>query len=86
MQLMKLKIDKEFKELIPPLSDDEYSGLEQNILKNGCLDNTCHECGEEKPLFDFYSNNGKNADIKYCKKCAKGKNSKTCWNCCYGNL
>ena len=30
-----LKIDKEFKEYIPPLSEDEYKQLEENLLKNG---------------------------------------------------
>lgn len=32
-----MKIDKEFKELIPPLSKEEYSQLETNILEKGCL-------------------------------------------------
>ena len=31
-----LKIDSEFKSLIPPLSPDEYSGLEQDIIQRGC--------------------------------------------------
>ena len=31
-------IDKEFKELIPPLTPDEYSGLEASILEEGCRD------------------------------------------------
>lgn len=30
-----IKIDKEFKELIPPLSQEEYTQLEKNILKDG---------------------------------------------------
>lgn len=33
---MKLQINKEFKELIPPLSADEYKQLEENILTDGC--------------------------------------------------
>jgi len=33
-----MKIDKEFHKLIPPLSSEEYSGLEENIKKNGCLE------------------------------------------------
>jgi len=33
-----MTIDKEFKELIPPLSDEEYAQLEQNILKDGVRD------------------------------------------------
>jgi hypothetical protein len=32
------KIDKEFASLIPPLSADEYSQLEQNLLAEGCRD------------------------------------------------
>ena len=35
---MKIVIDKEFKSLIPPLTDDEYKGLEESILKEGCRD------------------------------------------------
>lgn len=35
---MSIQIDKEFKELIPPLSADEYSLLEENILKEGIRD------------------------------------------------
>lgn len=39
MQVNKeLKIDKEFKELIAPLSDDEFSQLKLNILSDGCRD------------------------------------------------
>ena len=33
-----LTIDKEFKELIPPLTEDEYNGLEQSLLNEGCRD------------------------------------------------
>lgn len=35
---MNLKINKEFKELIPPLSKDEYATLEKSILSDGCRD------------------------------------------------
>ena len=35
---MELKIDQQFKNLIPPLSDDEFSNLEQSILTEGCRD------------------------------------------------
>jgi len=35
---MKLQIDKEFQSLIPPLSVDELTQLEQNILIDGCRD------------------------------------------------
>jgi len=31
-----LRIDHEFKELIPPLSNDEYEGLRDSILEEGC--------------------------------------------------
>jgi hypothetical protein len=31
-------VDKEFAELIPPLSEDEYSQLEKNLLAEGCRD------------------------------------------------
>ena len=31
-------IDKEFAELIPPLSEEEYRGLEESILNEGCRD------------------------------------------------
>lgn len=33
-----LKIDDEFRTLIPPLTYEEFSALEDNILKNGCMD------------------------------------------------
>ena len=33
-----LKIDKEFQSLIPPLSDEEFSQLEENIKAEGCRD------------------------------------------------
>lgn len=35
---MKIKIDGEFKSLIPPLKADEYAQLEANILADGCRD------------------------------------------------
>lgn len=35
---MEIQIDQEFKNLIPPLSSEEYSQLEQNIIKDGCRD------------------------------------------------
>lgn len=31
-----ISIDKEFKNIIPPLTTEEYSGLEIDIIKNGC--------------------------------------------------
>lgn len=33
-----LKIDNEFKDLIPPLTPDEFEQLEKNILEEGCRD------------------------------------------------
>ena len=33
-----MKIDKEFSELIPPLTEEEYKGLEASILAEGCRD------------------------------------------------
>jgi hypothetical protein len=35
---MSLKIDSEFKNLIPPLTSEEYQGLEQSIIAEGCRD------------------------------------------------
>lgn len=35
---VKLKIDKEFKNLIRPLSPKEYDQLEANIIADGCRD------------------------------------------------
>ncbi len=36
--IYKLKIDTDFKQLIPPLSVDELQQLEQNIIQDGCLE------------------------------------------------
>lgn len=33
-----LKIDNDFKQLIPPLTKEEYEQLEQNIIEEGCRD------------------------------------------------
>ena len=35
---MKLTINPEFQSLIPPLTDEEYSGLEQSVIEDGCRD------------------------------------------------
>lgn len=35
---MSIVIDKEFKSLIPPLTDEEYAGLEESIVNDGCRD------------------------------------------------
>ena len=31
-------VDQEFQSLIPPLTDEERAGLEENLLRDGCLD------------------------------------------------
>lgn len=36
--MQELKIDKEFQALIPALTDKEYRGLEDSIVKEGCRD------------------------------------------------
>ncbi len=35
--MINLKIDPEFQSQIPPLTDDEFKQLEENILKEGKL-------------------------------------------------
>lgn len=35
---MEIKIDKEFKKLIPPIDYEEFSGLEESLKKEGCRD------------------------------------------------
>lgn len=35
---VKIKIDKEFKKIIPPLTPDEYKQLETNLTEDGCRD------------------------------------------------
>jgi hypothetical protein len=35
---MKLKVDSEFKDILPALTDAEFMGLERSILKEGCRD------------------------------------------------
>lgn len=35
---MNIQIDDEFKNLIPPLTQEEYSQLEKNLIKEGCRD------------------------------------------------
>ena len=35
---MDLKINEEFKSLIPSLTDEEYEGLEKSIIQDGCRD------------------------------------------------
>ena len=38
MQNSKIEIDREFKALIPPLSDEEFNQLEKNLQVDGCRD------------------------------------------------
>ncbi len=33
-----LEINEELRDLIPPLTDDEYRGLENSIIEDGCID------------------------------------------------
>lgn len=40
-QFTELKIEKLFKNLIPPLSQDEYKQLEENLISDGCRDPIC---------------------------------------------
>lgn len=37
----KIIIDPGFRELIPPQSEDEHKGLEESLIKHGCLDAPC---------------------------------------------
>jgi ParB-like chromosome segregation protein Spo0J len=48
---MKLTIDSEFRSLIPPLSDEERSQLESNIVANGCRDSLV-TWGKDNVLLD----------------------------------
>ena len=41
LQLIELRIDEEFKRLIPPLTHDEYALLEQSIIDDGCREALC---------------------------------------------
>jgi len=38
VDLLPLVIDEEFRSLIPPLTAEERAGLEENLLRDGCLD------------------------------------------------
>lgn len=38
MGLQNIKIDAEFRDLIPPLTSEEYEGLKESIVKDGCRD------------------------------------------------
>lgn len=40
-QIHNLQINKTFKQLIPPLTPNEYSQLEENIVKDGCREPLC---------------------------------------------
>lgn len=39
--IYRLKIDADFKQLIPPLSEEEFQQLEQNIIRDGCREPLC---------------------------------------------
>lgn len=56
--LSNVKIDKELKNLLPPLTAEEFEKLENNILKNGVLDPLkvwCDEETGEKYLIDGHN-------------------------------
>ena len=38
MSTQELRIDNDFASLIPPLTDEEYTHLEQSIIAEGCRD------------------------------------------------
>jgi len=40
-QIYNLQIDKNFKQLIPPLAPNEYEQLEENIVRDGCREPLC---------------------------------------------
>ncbi len=42
--MINLKIDPEFQSQIPPLTDDEFHQLEENILKEGCQADLSFDC------------------------------------------
>lgn len=62
-----LKIDPEFRSLIPPLSEDEYKGLESLILEDGCLDalKVWHRKLDEFETAKIHSGTCKGHDCKY---------------------
>ena len=40
-KIYNLKIDLEFKKLIPPLTSEEFALLEENIVRDGCREPLC---------------------------------------------
>ena len=77
--MINLKIDPEFQSQIPPLTDDEFKQLEENILKEGKLlsplivwNNTLVD-GHNRYTLDFVP-----------KSCAKG--AAPLWNPCSHRL
>ena len=50
--MINLKIDPEFQSQIPPLTDDEFKQLEENILKEGKLISPLIVCGTTHLLTD----------------------------------
>ncbi|MBI1742938.1 hypothetical protein HYR54_07705 [Candidatus Acetothermia bacterium] len=63
-------IDSEFKSLIPPLSEEEYIGLEESLLREGCRDKLI-VWEEEKILLDGHNR------YNLCKKWHKAYSIKT---------
>ena len=82
-----MKINPKFQALIPPLSPEEFSQLEANIIADGCRDplvtwsegvhGTCKTCGEH---FGFVP-----SDLTHCNKCnhhySVGLSGGVCGNC-----
>ncbi len=71
-----MRIDNEFRSLIPPLTAEEYAGLEQSIIQEGCRDSLvtwfvthekgyCKECLTEAPVV-------MGDGIWECKNCGYG--------------
>ena len=73
---MKININKEIQAIIPKLSDEEYTQLEQNILRDGCLDPliTATVDGVANTLLDGHNR------IKICNKHGKAFTTKTLLN------
>jgi len=67
-----MKIDKEFRDLIPQLTEDEYKGLEDSVIKEGCRDAICVWDGKDIIVdgHNRYNICTKN-DIKYKAKALK---------------
>ena len=78
-----LKIDSEFKSLIPPLTTEEYDGLERSILAEGCRSaivvwanesdkpSECSECKDDNEISMGFSFEIRDGDPYWeCESCA----------------